>query len=232
MIPYRTLLDCRSVFRWPITMDGARNPCLIVKLLEYLHELGVRSTSDTSEILILWGGIRMPGTWGIPGSIRAPITDFRIQFSDFLEVVFTAKKITILKGYFSKKARLIAIWSCNLTAFWGSLFLTHISGRFLRETASNALLLPSIAITSENLGVLWGFIRFFLGLIIILVWREVCVEHLPENNFHIFFARLKIFNDFFMSRQNFLELLKKPWAHTKLRIVILKFLIELRFFFK
>jgi hypothetical protein len=34
-------------------MDGARNPCLIVKLLEYLHEQGVRSTSDKARTRVV-----------------------------------------------------------------------------------------------------------------------------------------------------------------------------------
>ena len=59
----------------------------------------------------------MPGTWGIPDSIRVPITIFPIRFSGFLDVVSLAKKITVLKGYFSKKTDLHAIWSCNLEAF-------------------------------------------------------------------------------------------------------------------
>jgi len=34
--------------------------------------------------------------------IRAPIAFFRIHFQIFLKDVSTAKKITVLKGYFSK----------------------------------------------------------------------------------------------------------------------------------
>jgi len=41
--------------------------------------------------------------------MRAPIGIFLIPFSGFKEMVSTAKKITVLKGYFSKTLDLQAI---------------------------------------------------------------------------------------------------------------------------
>ena len=76
------------------------------------------------------------------------------MISGFSKEVSTAKKITILMSYFPKITDLHAILSCNLGAFCWPLFLTHISGGFLRETACKCQWLPAIVITSENYGVL------------------------------------------------------------------------------
>ena len=114
--------------------------------------MGSIRMSDTPKIPVLRGGIPMPHTWGIPGAIWAPIAFFLIQFPGFLEVMSTAKKITILKGYFFKTADLIAIWACSLAGFYGHLFLTHISGGFSVDSVCKCPWLPAIAITSENFG--------------------------------------------------------------------------------
>ena len=97
---------------------------------------------------------------------------------------------------------LIAIWTCNLAAFCGSLFLTHFSRAFLRETPSKCPWLPSIAITSEKLGFWLGF--GWSGRIL-FCWC-VCPDFVgnvfrkffsrPKNIFRIFFLQIKFSRDF------------------------------------
>jgi hypothetical protein len=66
----------------------------------------------------------------------------------------------------------------------------------LRETTSNALLLPSIAITSENLGFFDDFCGFF-----VIGKKSVCggerEKKFRKKGFLIFLAVGKIFTDFF-----------------------------------
>jgi len=122
------------------------DPLFDRKPWDYWHEQGVRKS--------VWhprsGVMPMPGTWGIPGSIRAPIAIFRCRFRVFFKELSTATKDTVLKGYFSKITCLITILSCSLSGLLRALFLAHILHGFLRETACRCLWWPAIAITSEN----------------------------------------------------------------------------------
>ncbi|HWS22589.1 MAG TPA: hypothetical protein VN227_08115, partial [Methanoregula sp.] len=61
---------------------------------------------------------------------------------------------TVLNGFFSKITCLIVILACNLAVFYEHLFLVH-SYSFFSDMLQDGMLVPAIAITSENLG-FWG----------------------------------------------------------------------------
>ena len=65
--------------------------------------------SGSHQIMPLSGSVPSSKRYTILSPMRAPIDIFLILFSGFWKMVSTAKKITGLKGYFSKIARLIAI---------------------------------------------------------------------------------------------------------------------------
>ena len=81
------------------------DPLFDRKLLDYLHEQVARSTSDNARTLV----VSCTKRYTILSPKQAPIGIFLIPFSGFKEMVSTAKKITVLKGYFSKITHLIAI---------------------------------------------------------------------------------------------------------------------------
>jgi hypothetical protein len=87
--------------------------------------------------------------------IRVQIAIFPILFSGFLKVVSTLIGNTVLNGFFSKITGLIVILACNLAVFYEHLFLVHSYLSFFSDTLQDGMLLPAIAITSENLG-FWG----------------------------------------------------------------------------
>ena len=143
---------------------------------------GSRQTKPESGLFIC------SGRCTILSPIRAPIAIFLILFSGFLEVVSTAIENTVLIGYFSKITRLIAIRACNLKGFCWSLFLAHSLLGFFRERLPDTLLLPAIAIRSENLGFAGECVHIFFQKIVSGFFRP------PESSLIFLFVKVWIFD--------------------------------------